>query len=66
MHLSMYELVVLAIVWELTEFLEAQLGDDFGAHARIILLYSAPTAASEEDISAIDKARGMPIVYALL
>ncbi len=36
MHLSMHKLVALPVDWELTKFLETQLGNNLGAHVRII------------------------------
>jgi hypothetical protein len=38
MHLSTQKLVALPIDGELAEFLESQLGNDFGGHGRIIHL----------------------------
>ena len=52
MHLSTDQLVALAIDEELAEFLETQLGNDFGAHNRIILprrsLFTWPIPAYNE------------------
>jgi hypothetical protein len=46
MHLSTHEFVALDIDWELTEFLETEFGNDFGAHEEIIHLKQTPSAST--------------------